>query len=502
MNQCSNWLAVALLALTSATGRAQQLLNLPMPTNGLRYTTYEQLDIQWPTNHGAGSVCLWGDDKFAPVSFTIDDNNVGDFPLWRQASQTYGWKFTWFVIVYPYMWDIYNNVPGNNTGYYGTAALFKTLYDEGHEVELHGSCGPMNTLSPAAYEDHVLRSIAHLESGVSNNITTFAYPCGTLDPGDGTKSYETVIGSLLIGARGTTGGATAPAIVDYLNTHSMGTATNTGAGSSWDKMNLRSPANILYSAYRGWAVVLNHKVNDTNGFTSVLNFVKTNEFRYWVKPFGHVARYAQERESSTLTITNVTPSKIEFNLTDLMRDDLFNVPLTVKFRVTGWTAAAARQNGVAVPARLVTTNGATYALVDAVPDRGRVTLRALGPDADGDGMADIWETEHGLNPGSSSDAALDRDGDGQSNLAEFLADTNPTNAASWLATWVEPQSNGFAFACTPASLWATSIVECSTNPINWSPLAPTQITQTNNIARWTDADPLANQKFYRLRLTP
>jgi len=42
------------------------------------------------------------------------------------------------------------------------------------------------------------------------------------------------------------------------------------------------------------------------------------------------------------------------------------------------------------------------------------------PDADRDGMADAWEAQHGLNPRDASDAHQDRDGDGYTNLEEFL----------------------------------------------------------------------------------
>ena len=53
-------------------------------------------------------------------------------------------------------------------------------------------------------------------------------------------------------------------------------------------------------------------------------------------------------------------------------------------------------------------------------------------DADGDGIADIWEVANGLNTNSVADAALDSDGDTMSNRAEFLAGTDPSNAASYL----------------------------------------------------------------------
>jgi hypothetical protein len=54
-------------------------------------------------------------------------------------------------------------------------------------------------------------------------------------------------------------------------------------------------------------------------------------------------------------------------------------------------------------------------------------------DTDEDGMPDDWETANNLDPDDDADAALDADGDGQSNIAEFLAGTNPQSSASRLA---------------------------------------------------------------------
>jgi len=53
-------------------------------------------------------------------------------------------------------------------------------------------------------------------------------------------------------------------------------------------------------------------------------------------------------------------------------------------------------------------------------------------DTDGDGMPNSWELTYGFNTNSVADANLDADSDGLSNLQEFWADTNPTNAASVL----------------------------------------------------------------------
>jgi hypothetical protein len=49
-------------------------------------------------------------------------------------------------------------------------------------------------------------------------------------------------------------------------------------------------------------------------------------------------------------------------------------------------------------------------------------------DSDGDGMPDTWETRYNLNPNDPSDAAMDEDGDGVTNLNEFLAGSPPSGS--------------------------------------------------------------------------
>jgi len=45
---------------------------------------------------------------------------------------------------------------------------------------------------------------------------------------------------------------------------------------------------------------------------------------------------------------------------------------------------------------------------------------AVPHDSDGDGMPDEWERQHGLNPDSPADGAQDRNGDGYTNVEEYL----------------------------------------------------------------------------------
>lgn len=71
---------------------------------------------------------------------------------------------------------------------------------------------------------------------------------------------------------------------------------------------------------------------------------------------------------------------------------------------------------------------------DAVPafDIGCFEYDPQTADTDGDRIPDGWEHDHLLNPADSADAQSHGDSDGQNNLAEYLADTDPWEASSCL----------------------------------------------------------------------
>lgn len=104
-----------------------------------------------------------------------------------------------------------------------------------------------------------------------------------------------------------------------------------------------------------------------------------------------------------------------------------------------------------------------------------LTVIAPAPDTDGDGMDDAWEAANGLVVGAN-DAALDADGDGQPNLAEAYAGTNPQSAVS-------------VFAVTSLTHPAAGSVT-----LNWQGVAGRayQAWSSPDLTNWTAAGPVTD----------
>ena len=168
-------------------------------------------------------------------------------------------------------------------------------------------------------------------------------------------------------------------------------------------------------------------------------------------------------------------------------------------------------------------NVASGGTLTTTDDYARFTVRYAGEtalrltdlvivDTDHDGLPDWWEDQFGLNKNDSADAALDSDGDGASNLNEFLAGTDPNDPASvFRIVTVQPEAG--ALRITWSTVGGKSyVVQTNAPPANgnftnnfadFSPLItmPGTGEATTNFVH---AGVITNApaRYYRVRLGP
>lgn len=159
----------------------------------------------------------------------------------------------------------------------------------------------------------------------------------------------------------------------------------------------------------------------------------------------------------------------------------------------------------------------SFAFADGSPDfatqydfetrRACVAVRTAAPAVDP--LTDEWRAHfaaRGLTPEQLA-ADADPDGDGQDNLAEYLAGTDPTSAASRLQL-LPPQAAAAANPAAVALRWLSApgkryVLEATADLLHpdWSVIAA-DVPGDGQVAEVRDLNPTHQARFYRLRLAP
>jgi hypothetical protein len=121
-------------------------------------------------------------------------------------------------------------------------------------------------------------------------------------------------------------------------------------------------------------------------------------------------------------------------------------------------------------------------------------------DLDGDGMPEAWEVARGLDPADPTDAGLDTDLDGLSNLQEYLAGTEPRDARSVLRLTALRSGGQFSFSAAPhrsySVLWREGV-----GVGRWAKLADVEAAVEARQVTIVDPLPLTEGRLYQV-VTP
>ncbi|MFH0880309.1 MAG: right-handed parallel beta-helix repeat-containing protein [Lentisphaerota bacterium] len=126
-------------------------------------------------------------------------------------------------------------------------------------------------------------------------------------------------------------------------------------------------------------------------------------------------------------------------------------------------------------------------------------------DSDSDLMLDAWEVGYKLNPTNAADATLDPDDDTFSNVEEYMAGTNPTNASSFFQ-WLEVSrslfSNDWKILKWPGASGRVYAISTTTNIMSVGFTAITSgLAATSAMNIWTDQTSRGSALYYQLRVT-
>jgi len=332
---------------------------------------FEIADISWPAKPGEAEICLWKDDKVAAYNMSIDDNAAVNVPWWFEQEEKYGWRFTWFLVTGGIKESGSHSMLGNWD-------LWREVAKRGHELGSH-TVSHLNENSETweGVENEYAASKKAIEDNIPGyRVFTLAYPGGPKQGLDENNSYEFAVKHY----SAIRGGQSYPSTANTIDYGAINAMSSPNLGDLEKPQPWADATRILRPgdpAYRGWVNQLFHFIREEN-YPQALKFfdwVKENEDKIWVDTFGNIARYAQQRDTATLTVTKNTSKEIAFKIEDRMCDEIFDFPLTVKVRLPNdWKTVSAKQLDKPATAKLVEHEGNKYALVAAVPDRGEVVL--------------------------------------------------------------------------------------------------------------------------------
>ncbi len=124
-------------------------------------------------------------------------------------------------------------------------------------------------------------------------------------------------------------------------------------------------------------------------------------------------------------------------------------------------------------------------------------------DVNQNGIPDVWEQQYFGSVQASHPGDLDTDGDGQTDLSEFLAGTNPTNAQSYFHfNMPVRETNGAVHLGWTSSSGRAYLLESSTNGMDWATRMDWTRASGGTMNATEPAEPSGAPQLFRIKVHP
>jgi len=262
-------------------------------------------------------ITRWQDNRAAAVSVTFDDGYYSQATTGPDLLTARNFKGTIFLMIDSLQWSGL------------TWEDWRNVAEKGHEIGSHTVSHPhLTQLS----EPELREELNDSQEAIDLNITTqscltFAYPYG-----DNNDFVKEITSEYYIAARDTWS-------PDYLNHYPGGSFDPVDffaiGGLSFDSSTHEQIVGYLDSAeeYNAWFVVYAHNIDPNvypDRYNRLVAFLDELVVRdIWVDTLGTIVRYMQEKINSTLTVESESDTEITLNLTHLLDNNIYNLPLTL-----------------------------------------------------------------------------------------------------------------------------------------------------------------------------
>lgn len=304
-------------------------------------------------------IAVWHGFKEVAVTYTFDDHCANQFSVALPIFDYYNFKATFYPI------------PSWNPDW----EKIKNASLNGHEIGSHGvKHAFMSSLSVEEQEEELRESRGLINRELNNQgvrCATFAYPYCNVGDIDLVKKYY-------IAGRICSGQIEPSTPADYFTISSINCGTE-GLNDIESFVEKLSQA----KAMNGWCVWLMHGVDD-NYYSSVsseflletLDYLNKYRDVFWTTTFQNAVLYAQERDAVEILEKKNTKKRIEFEITDNLDNEIYNLPLTIKRTLPdAWKNVEITQNKTTIDHEIKVIDGIAYLVFDAVPDAGTVVIK-------------------------------------------------------------------------------------------------------------------------------